>query len=326
MTSDDIRHWFDGKYSGDRQAEMEQWFIDHIDSPELDTALQEILRTCGDDGDRERTLRAFDDVCLRLGLERHSRSRRWRRIAFKAIPAAAALVLGLVIGITFTIGTPSAPAPARWVEVYACAGSSRTVVLPDSSTLRLSPASVLIYNAAGYTDSREVFLYGGAYAEVTSNPAKPFAIRSNDATVTVLGTRFDVSNYSEDSEMEVKLYEGAVRVESDFAGHPDTVRLAPGEVVKFDKRTGSRNIIDIQGLDGHSSTAFHFIDKQLSDIVNELERHFGINIVIENSELRHMKFYAIFANNESLDQILDGLNSSGRMDIHRFDNHTIAIR
>ena len=96
--------------------------------------------------------------------------------------------------------------------------------------------------------------------------------------------------------------------------------------MKYDKRTGTRSIIDIHGLDGHPTSDFLFIDRPLSDIVNELERHFDINIVIENAELGQKKFYAIFANNESLDEILDGLNWAGSMDIRRFDKHTIAIR
>lgn len=324
MTSDDIKSWFDGEFSPEKQAVMEQWFIEHFDSPVLDKALEEILQRCGK-ADREHTLRAFNDACHRLGLT-PPRRRSFGSTVTAMLTAAAALVAGVVMGISFALGSGNTHPSPQWVEVYAHAGESRTVVLPDSSVLRLSPASVLIYDAAGYADCRNVYVYGGAYAEVTSDPTHPFAIRSDNTTVTVLGTRFDISNYADDSEMEVMLYEGAVKVESTFAGRSDSISLTPGEAVKYDKRTGTRSIIDIHGLDGHPTSDFLFIDRQLSDIVNELERHFDINIVIENAELGQKKFYAIFANNESLDEILDGLNWAGSMDIRRFDKHTIAIR
>lgn len=324
MTIDDIKSWFDGKFSPERQAEMEQWFIEHFDSPVLDKALEEILQRCSK-AERERTLRAFGDACHRLGLTPPRRRSLGSAVTATAT-AAAALAAGVVLGISFDIGSDNSHTATEWVEVYAHAGENRTVVLPDSSVLRLSPASLLIYDAAGYASCRNVYVYGGAYAEVTSDPTHPFSIHSDNTTVTVLGTRFDICNYADDSEMEVMLYEGAVKVESTFAGRSDSISLIPGEAVKYDKRTGSRSIIDIHGLDGHASSEFLFIDRQLSDIVNELERHFGINIVIENAELGQKKFYAIFANNESLDEILDGLNWAGAMDIRRFDKHTIAIR
>ncbi len=324
MTSEEIKSWFYGEVSADRQAEMEQWFIANINSPVLDEALTEILKTCSK-ADKERTMLAFHDICHRLGLTppKHYRLQTIRRMA---LGAAAALIAGIVIGSSFTLRDQPRQSTPQWVQIYSGTGTTNTVVLPDSSTLRLSPASVLIYDETSFYACREVYLHGGAYAEITADSEHPFIIRSEDASVTVLGTRFDFSNYAEDNEMEVKLYEGKVALLANYAERSDTLNLIPGEVVKVDKRTGDHHILGIRGLDGYSSGSFHFINKELRDIANELERHFVANIFIESEELRSRKFYAIFANNESLDQILDGLNASGQMEIRHLDNNIVIIR
>lgn len=325
MTSDEIKSWFFGEYSEARQAEMERWFIANIDSPELDAALNDILKYC-DTADRERTLRAFHDTCHRLGLavpvRKRGRNRRlWRTIG---IGTAAALA-GLAIGLSRAMTEATPQAHPEWVEVYASAGSTDTVVLPDSSTLQLSPRSILIYETTSFATCREVYLHGGAYAEITPDAAHPFTIRSKQASVEVLGTRFDFSNYAEDSEMEVRLYEGRVSLLANFAG-PDTIQLTEGKVAKVDKATGARQVLDIRGLDRTAHDSFHFINKELEDIAHELSRYFATTIVIENEDLKSRKFYAIFANHEGLDQILDALNASGQMEIQTLADNTVVIR
>ncbi|MBD5234532.1 MAG: DUF4974 domain-containing protein [Bacteroidales bacterium] len=325
MTSDDIKSWFYGECSAERRAEMEDWFVANIDSPLLDATLNEILKSC-DKADRERTLKAFLDTCHRLGIEPpvHRSSKNAWRIALGGMAAA---LVGFVIGVSIqSIGDSAHKGGPEWVEVYTNAGTTNTVLLPDSSSLRLSPASVLIYDSATFAECREVYLHGGAYAEITRDSEHPFVIKSNQASIAVLGTRFDFSNYTDDTEMEVRLYEGKVTVLSGFAETTDTLNLIPGEVIKVDRKTGHHNIFDIRGLESHSTGSFHFINKELCDIANELSRYFDADILIENEDVKHRKFYAIFANGESLPQILDGLNASGQMDVSFLDSNTVIIR
>ena len=118
-------------------------------------------------------------------------------------------------------------------------------MLPDSSTMRLSPSSVLIYDKSTFMARREVFLNGRAYADIAKSvDATTFTVRCNLASVIVRGTKFDINSYAEDREMEVILYEGGVEVTSDFGGRQDTMLLHPGNIVKIDKLTGDCNLLD----------------------------------------------------------------------------------
>ena len=68
---------------------------------------------------------------------------------------------------------------------------------------------------------------------------------AGEVDVRVLGTKFNLKSYAEDSEVEVTLVEGSVEMETKLGGDDRIVRLRPGELVKLDKRTGSTETFDV---------------------------------------------------------------------------------
>jgi ferric-dicitrate binding protein FerR (iron transport regulator) len=327
MTADKIKQWFDGNCTSDEQAEMERWFIENINSPLLDDTLRECLSGCNNDFDREHIRKAFHRTCHRLGIK--PATRRWKKYFYTALQSAAVVAIAIMLWMQFNTSTQTATVTtdSEWNEIYASRGETKTVLLPDSSKIRLSPASALIYNAKSFANHREVFLYGGAYAEVAKKSnSTNFTIRCDHASIRVLGTKFTVNSYAEDNEMEVILYEGGVELASSFAGINDTIRLRPGNIAKIDKISGDSFLLDANGAEFNENCEFYFLDKKFSDICNDLERHFCTNIIVQNHGLASRKFYAIFANGESLDQILEALDASGDMKITHYGNHTIEIK
>ena len=123
------------------------------------------------------------------------------------------------------------------------------------------------------------------------------------------------------------LYEGCVDVESEFNNKQVEVLMAPGDIVKIDKTTGEMSQMNISTIANQGqSRKFYFIDKKLEDITNQLERHFQKKIVIANPQLKSKKYDAIFANDETIEQILNYLNASQQMSIIYHDNTIIEIR
>ena len=103
--------------------------------------------------------------------------------------------------------------------------------------------------------------------------------------------------------------------------------MAPGDIIKIDKNTGEMSQMNISTIaTPGQSRKFYFIDKKLEDITNQLERHFQKKIVITNPKLKSIKYDAIFANDETIEQILNCLNASQQMKIIYHDNTIIEIR
>jgi hypothetical protein len=92
--------------------------------------------------------------------------------------------------------------------------------------------------------------------------------------------------------------------------------LSPGEMLQYDRETGD---IDFKQFNPFSFRAFHenksihFFNLRLSDIMEDLERLFGTKLVLLDESLADTRYFALFTNNESLDQILKGIDIDGKM-------------
>ena len=83
-----------------------------------------------------------------------------------------------------------------------------TVTLPDNSEVVLNAATEVSYNAENWDEDRNVTLQGEAFFKVAKG--KRFTVATDNGTVTVLGTQFNVENRA--GFFEVTCYEGLVSV------------------------------------------------------------------------------------------------------------------
>ena len=151
-------------------------------------------------------------------------------------------------------------------------------------------------------------------------PGRPFVMSAGEVDVRVLGTKFNLKSYAEDSEVEVTLVEGSVEMETKLGGDDRIVRLRPGELVKLDKRTGSTETFDVP-TDTYRPVVcgggLFFMDKRFDEIVAYLEKRFDVKINVADRALAERRFIASFVNGESLDEMLASFNADEAMRIRR---------
>lgn len=323
MEKENVKIFFDSQSMPPDSGKVEQWYIDNINNEELDTILLELLGECTQQDDK-KTRYAFERMCHRMGIEMPEVRKKtivWRWVSGIA---ATVLICGFLLGM-YMWGSRSGDFDLE--KVYASAGHSKMIMLPDSTKVYLKSASTLFYEVSNFARDRKVYLFGEAYVEVTKDAKHPFSVVCDNATIEVLGTKFNVQSHQTDSEFEVMLYEGCVDVKSEFNNKRVEVLMAPGDIVKIDKNTGGMSQMNISTISNQGqSQKFYFIDKKLEDIANQLERYFQKKIIITNSRLKSIKYDAIFANDETIEQILDCLNASRQMNIIYHDNTIIEIR
>lgn len=320
------------KYYTDRNttdtAEFERWLIENAENPEADAMLKELLDETAvtDDAMADK---AFGTFRSRIGMGETPSPEKgrnlgkkillgMRRAAVWAQRAAAVAILPLAAALIYMYA--KAADTTEWVEVYTAAGETRTVVLPDNSTICLNSFSRLVYPEKFDGRNRHIFLQGEAYANISRDESAPFVISAGEIDVTVLGTQFNISSYIEDSECEVALVEGSVQIGVNKAGNAGTIRLKPGEIAKYDKVTGTvsrHNFIPNYYRPLVDGGGFMFVNQRFRDIATSLARHFNVKILIEDESVADERYYASFINDESLEQILQTLNAQGDLDIYR---------
>jgi len=216
---------------------------------------------------------------------------------------------GIAACVAFAVGLYS------WFdadEEYLLATSSstiETVTLDDGSSVALRPHSSLFVVDL---DNHRYRLEGEALFEVTHNPDREFVVETEFASVSVLGTIFEVSTWA--NETNVFLASGKVRV--DHMLSEESLTLEPGQAAVVDQSTVSRILSDSADetyLDWLNSELL-FDRSPAYRVAAELGHHFGGTLVIPDDLAKETLSGRILLT--SLDQGLDDLSTvlGGRFD------------
>ncbi|MCL3782660.1 FecR family protein [Prolixibacteraceae bacterium JC049] len=223
-------------------------------------------------------------------------------MAGKAKYAAVALLLLAINALVFYYGKNQQP--LQYTKVVADNGQISKVILPDSSIVWLNAGSTLTYNNRFANDNRTLQLNGQAYLNVTKDTNIPLIVDCRSLKVKVVGTKFDVSAYAENNQINVSLEEGCVEL-LDPVHEKIHYRMQPGEVATFDTKHKhiKVKIANIQDVTNWKRGHLFFLDAHLEEVVAALQRKFNIDIKVQNPALRMIKFNAKF-NEESLEEII----------------------
>lgn len=121
---------------------------------------------------------------------------------------AIAASLVTIIALSYFLLKPS------YTIVTTEVGMTKTIELPDHSTVKLNGNSTLKYQAKTFNDSRKLELTGEAYFKVEKG--NDFVVTTENGQVAVLGTSFNVKSRSQ--YLDVFCLTGKVRVSAaDFS-------------------------------------------------------------------------------------------------------------
>lgn len=215
-------------------------------------------------------------------------------------------------------------APAAYIEHTTRPGNRKRVTLSDGTLISLSNASQVRYLQDFGSDKREVFLTGQAFFEVAPDSTRPFLVHTDNLSVSVLGTSFDVQSYDEDGHQLVTVATGKVSVQPMGERSDSTVwLLEKGDQISYDLSNGHARVdqVDLSEelawLDGQLILK----DKPLSEIALHLERWYGMEVHIKNTQLKSRKLSLILSK-DPLETVLRMLSIAGDFQ-YKIKNHPI---
>lgn len=313
-----LDRYFKAELDEQERLKVQMYIAQHPEDPEFRAGCESVFDT-GRLSDRE-VRDALAQLHRRMGLLDHEKSRRlWRALA-----VAALLLLFPMAGMLAVLARHSGQVEYRQLRVPDC--ETRTLTLCDGSVLTLAPGSQLVYPDRFRGKERTVFVDGQLFAEISKDARHPFVIHSGDVRVMVHGTRFNFKSYSDADQVELCLVEGAVSV---VLGEEDERELdmKPGDMLRYSRRSGECNVAafdkdEYTGPDDINSLRFN--NESLGEICAELERHFGVRVVILDGNLAKRRYFSYFTNGESIDQILSILAGTS-MKVARHGEGLITI-
>jgi len=176
--------------------------------------------------------------------------------------------------------------PDQTHRYHTTAGQRTTIRLANGSTMTLGPASSATIVRGAIT------VTGEAYFTVVPDPSHPFIVRTTNASVRVLGTRFAVRHYAGESQSQVVVDDGRValqRMRGDRLMGASTVLSARMLAHVADSGMTVTSGITTREYIGwaHGTLVFNWVP--LRDVLGELSRAYGADIRVDDSVLATRK-------------------------------------
>ena len=312
MDKIELEKYFTGNCSADESRRAEQWIDANLETEEFARLITEVLDNMPY-SDSSETHKAYIRLRRRISSNGGFTSapvwqKRLRRIASAAAVLAIAVAGTYLLTVNMTEQEKAEPVYADLVQQYCSRGTSRHIVLPDSTVVTLFADSRIVYDRNHFDTSRRIWLFGDAFFDVTHRDGATFEVKCLNTDIRVLGTSFEVLSHDADDNFEVSLYKGGVRLTPQFNGHSDTLRMNPGDVVRIDKLSGTITRHTVPWLDNDSANVM-YVGSTVNDILARLERRYNRSIIFhdKSKKISETRLNLIYHPTDSLETVLEAI-------------------
>lgn len=199
------------------------------------------------------------------------------------------------------------------------------IILTDGTEITLTPNSSIEYPSSFNGNTREVYLTGKAFFNVAENKEQPFFVYTGAVVTKVIGTSFWIDGKNTKRNIEVSVVTGKVTVfdrsenpENTYGPVKGGVILTANQKVKFSDQgklfelglVDLPEIIEFDESDMPHEEIFIFDSVPMTEVIDKLERAYGIEIILENSALGDCLFRGDISS-QPLFKKLDLLCSAG---------------
>jgi len=233
------------------------------------------------------------------------------------IAASVALVLSSYF-ILRNVLSKSESTQYKPILVQNSKGNKTSLVLPDSSIVFLNANSTLEYSDDFGTNSRDVKLNGEAFFDVRKGK-HDFVVTTNNLSIQVKGTKFNVSSTDLDGTEKTTLEEGHVVLQ--IKGKANVYDMKPGDQIMFNAQSKKVTLkkVNPTNFSAWKEDHIHFENALLYDIAIKLENRYKVNITIDE-ELARRESITMTIENEPIEEVLELIKLSSRLQYKIKDN------
>ena len=213
--------------------------------------------------------------------------------------------------------------------VFTEKGVKARVVLPDSTKVLLNCDSKIVFPDKFSGPTREVYVDGEAYFEVTSDSLCPMVVTTpKNFRVEVKGTTFCINAYQDNSEARTTLVDGCVDlISKEGEGLESSTIMKPDDsyIILSDNRV----LLDPDVNAAEQAVAWVdgvliFDSTPMKEVISRLKRWYGVEFIIEDSSVLNWRLTATF-HSESINRIMDMLEYTTLIE-YSIDKNKITLR
>ncbi|HEX2933714.1 MAG TPA: FecR domain-containing protein [Bacteroidales bacterium] len=292
---------------------LQQWLASSSENVAYFNRLKEIWDDTNDHSSlnlKHQTLQAWADVNTRM---KEGKAKTIRSIYVWAASVAASVLILLGIGFYFIHNAHEEVSVASTKKILK-------ITMPDKSVVWLNRNSELIYDKATFAHNRRVKFSGEGYFEIQPDSANRFEIQTSNATITVLGTRFNVKANPKDSLTEVVVKSGKVRLTSNAGSTKEKkeIVLTAGEKgsSRLNDMEPQKKLADDPNYLSWKTHEFTFNNTNIRDIVNIINEIYSVNVVLAEGNTENCNLTGRYSW-QSIDDILNMLQIVLNIEVKR---------
>lgn len=178
----------------------------------------------------------------------------------------------------------TADAPVFYNVITTPKGGQYQLTLEDGSKVWLNAASSIRFPTTFQEKERKIEITGEAYFEIAKDPLRPFKVLfetplGTKSEVAVLGTRFNIMCYKDETAAKTTLVEGSVMI----SNSRNTTVLKPAQQasIKGDEAIGVLSNVNIDEVIAWKNGYFEFYAANLQDVMRQVGRWYDVEIGYE---------------------------------------------
>lgn len=243
---------------------------------------------------------------------------------FMKVAACAAVMAGIVLTVFLVKNRPAKNTGPVYTTVITNNGERKVITIQDGTRLTLNAGSTLyVYN--DFSTTRRVDLVDGeVFFEVTKDPQRPFVIKSNEMTISVLGTSFNVSAYKELHTTSVGVVTGKVKVARDTA---TLDILLKGQELIYDKKLQTHTTIVMdESLLAWKEGRLILNDLPFNEMSLLMEKNFNVKILTEDPQIKSTKYTTSLFTSMTAKEAVEVLASIHNLKIKEKNNQVFLYK
>jgi len=191
-------------------------------------------------------------------------------------------------------------------------GQQYQVRLPDGTNVWLNAASSLSYPTVLKGRARRIVeLNGEAYFEVYKDKKHPFIVKTNQQSVEVLGTHFNINSYKDEPAVKTTLLEGSVKVLNLKSRASGVLKPGQQSVIRFYGDSLQIETADIDEALAWKKGEFYFDEERLESIMKKISRWYNVDVVFQDPSKKDVRIGGYISRFSSISKVLKMLELTG---------------
>lgn len=172
-------------------------------------------------------------------------------------------------------------------EIIVPFGKFNSLKLSDGTEVWINAGSRMIYPPVFSGKTREVYVQGEAYFEVTKDKSRPFYVKTDKFRLEVLGTKFCVQADGKEDLFTALLLEGSVSLSSGQTkfSKGQEIKLDPGKIASLTRNGKSFEIVAVEYPENYiawKNGYLIFKNEPISELIQRVSRYYNIVIELKN--------------------------------------------